>query len=231
MTRKFDRIASALLTVAAIVMAAAVVRREFFPNSSVTQAGRGTGSAELEFDSAWESMLPAAVVVGERTAPVKLVEFVDFECPVCRTVYERTIQEVTRKYGKQVSVWYVHFPLEIHRFSRIAAQASECAEQQHRFAEFVHAVLTRQDSIGLKSWGRYALSASIPDTVRFVQCIRDVRTDRIDSGVALAGRKRVPGTPTIYANGWRFPNPPLASDVSRVVEDLLSGRKPSLLSQ
>lgn len=51
---------------------------------------------------------------------------------------------------------------------------------------------------------------------------------RIDSGVVIAERLQLPGTPTVIVNGWRFSRTPSASQLTRVIEDLLAGKEPEL---
>ena len=49
-------------------------------------------------------------LIGSPDAPVRIVEFSDFECPYCRSV-EKTIQAVLVKYPGKVSLAYRDFPL------------------------------------------------------------------------------------------------------------------------
>jgi protein-disulfide isomerase len=68
---------------------------------------------------------------GNVNAPVKLIEFSDFECPFCKS-FHSAMKQVMDEYGKDGKVaWvYRHFPLdEIHSKARKEAQASECAAE------------------------------------------------------------------------------------------------------
>lgn len=68
---------------------------------------------------------------GNLEAPVKLVEFSDFECPFCKRVHA-TLMQVMAEYGKagRVAWVYRHFPLDsLHKKARKEAQASECANE------------------------------------------------------------------------------------------------------
>jgi protein-disulfide isomerase len=70
-------------------------------------------------------------VFGNRSAPVKLIEFSDFECPFCKG-FHSTVKQVMAEYGKsgQVAWVYRHFPLDnLHSKARKEAQASECANE------------------------------------------------------------------------------------------------------
>src|SRR3989475_10754666 len=71
-----------------------------------------------------------ARVLGNRKAPVTIVEFSDYQCPYCRNV-EATLKQVLAKYGDKVNLAYRDFPLTaIHPQAMIAAEASRCALEQ-----------------------------------------------------------------------------------------------------
>ena len=68
---------------------------------------------------------------GNANAPVKVVEFSDFECPFCKS-FHSTMKQVMQYYEKDGKVaWvYRHFPLDqIHSKARKEAQAAECAAE------------------------------------------------------------------------------------------------------
>lgn len=223
-----DRVVSVILTVAAVFLAVAVIRREFFPSDAAASGGNAARpAASLEYHEEWGSMVQYGIRQGDSAAPIQLIEFGDLECPACRAFKLRTLSEVTQRYGDQLSLTFMHFPLSRHRFARIAAQAAECADRQGRFSQLVLAVYEKQDSLGLKQWGSYGADAGIPDTARFTACVRSTEQfARIDSGLALAQRLQFYGTPTIIVNGWRFHRTPSAQQLMRVVDDLLAGREP-----
>jgi len=225
MQSRTDRILSWTVTIAAVLMAAAVVHREFFADSPAA-AGR---ARTISFDKSWRNALPSAVQVGRADAPITLVEFVDFQCPVCRVEHQTVLHNAQAKYGDRLAIAYVHYPLPQHRFARASAQAAECAYQQGRFPQFVDAVFELQDSLGRKPWGSFGRVAGIADSARFADCTAaKVPSPRIDSGFALGQRMKISGTPTLIVNGWRFSAPPTDSELSGVVDALLAGHKPKL---
>lgn len=67
---------------------------------------------------------------GNPEAPVKIVEYSDFECPFCKRFHE-TMKQVTTEYGDQVAWVYRHFPLDqLHPVkARKEAVATECAAE------------------------------------------------------------------------------------------------------
>ena len=68
-------------------------------------------------------------ILGSLDAPIKIVEFSDFECPFCGRVHP-TLETVVEQYDGQVAWVYRHFPLsQIHRNANSLAQASECVAE------------------------------------------------------------------------------------------------------
>lgn len=223
MSGRLERAATSLLTVAALCVAAAAVRREFF-------APRTSGSAipegPPEFVAGWEQIVDNGHLIGDARAPIKLIEFGDFECPFCKR-YQPRLASTLQRFSPKVAAVYVHLPLRNHRFAMPSARASECAAEQQRFGEMADALYSAQDSLGLKPWTAIARTAGVTDTGRFALCLsRPTAFPRIDSGLAIAARLGVRGTPTIIVNGWRFPVAPTDAEMDRVISALLDGKKP-----
>lgn len=70
-------------------------------------------------------------IQGELSAPVKIIEFSDLECPFCKR-FHSSLKMIMDKYGpnNQVAWIYRHFPLDsLHSKARKEAQATECANE------------------------------------------------------------------------------------------------------
>lgn len=68
-------------------------------------------------------------VRGDPNAPVKIVEYSDFECPFCKR-FHFTMQEIVKEYDGKVAWVYRQFPLDqLHSKARREAVASECAAE------------------------------------------------------------------------------------------------------
>jgi protein-disulfide isomerase len=65
-------------------------------------------------------------IKGNVNAPVKIVEYSDFECPFCKRHHE-TLKPLLEKYGDKVAFVFRQFPLEqLHQKAMPVAIASEC---------------------------------------------------------------------------------------------------------
>lgn len=65
-------------------------------------------------------------IKGDVNAPIKIVEYSDFECPFCKQ-YHETLETVIQKYDGEVAWVFRQFPLEqLHTKALPVALASEC---------------------------------------------------------------------------------------------------------
>ena len=214
--------ASLALGAAAIVVAATYVHAEFFAKTATnTQVNRIS-----HFVKDWSTVSRAGIVIGDTGARVKIAEFADLECPFCARL-DPSLQRILSKHPGDLALVFVHFPIAAHRFARSAARAVECADASARADAMIHAIYSKQDSLGFKSWGSFATQVGIRDTSLFVNCVASQETiPRIESGVALARALGVRGTPTLVVNGWMYGTLPSEEELARDVTALLAGRQP-----
>lgn len=222
MADRTERFLSYVLTVAAVMIALVLVRREFFAKPPTGQMQ----SREPEYVNDWRAMLSQGRLIGDSGAVLHIVEFGDFECPFCAMFHER-FKKLQGVYGDDVAMTYIHFPLGNHAQAAPAAQASECAATQGRFGPFVDLIFSQRDSLGVRSWVSFAGQSGVPDTVAFKSCMTDsVPSPLIEAGVKLGEQIQVRGTPTILVNGWRYPTPPTEAQLIAVMDALRAGVDP-----
>ncbi|MDZ4674227.1 MAG: thioredoxin domain-containing protein [Gemmatimonadota bacterium] len=222
MSSALERGLSVILCVSAVTLAGSVAWREFGtpPLSDATMR-----SAPPVYTPGWEDALLVGVRVGEQTAKIAVVEFSDMECAACAR-FQRTIEEVLDEYPLDVAFIFVHLPLEGHRFARQAARVAECAETRGLFFPMISVLFGKQDSLGLKSWGSFALEAGISDSASISACAWDSSpVARIDAGLALAKKLDVTATPTVLVNGWKYVGPS-KEQLNRAIEAALKGESP-----
>src|SRR4051812_35792127 len=72
-------------------------------------------------------------VIGAQAAAVTLVEYGDFQCPMCGQAH-LVLQALIPQAGDRLRLVYRHFPLtQIHPNAHRAAEASEAAAVQRQF--------------------------------------------------------------------------------------------------
>lgn len=226
MSDRSERALNVSLVIAASAIAVVLVHREFF-STTVSAESRTT----IEYMPRWREMVPSGRLIGDSAAPVKIIEFVDLQCPYCRR-FNRSIQLIMERYPSQVSVVFIHLPLRSHPFALPAARAVECAHAEGQFADLVDLLYERQDSMGgqnpddAKVWSAYAREVGVLDTARFTRCMQDSTTPpAVEAGLKIAKEHSIRGTPTVIINGWRYSTPPSDSELVRDVGRLLAGKR------
>lgn len=165
-------------------------------------------------------------MVGPSNARVKVIAFTDLECPFCAR-FNDALHAARSVFPNDVAYVLIHSPLPIHRFAEAAARAVECADQPGKFVEMVDVVFDERDSLGLIPWPVLGQRAGIQDTSAFAKCISSTApAEPIRSGVLLARKFGVTGTPTVILNGWRYGIPPSDTELVRAARDILGGRPP-----
>jgi protein-disulfide isomerase len=153
--------------------------------------------------------LKNAPATGAVNPTVTVVEFADFECPVCRNLHE-ALREVLPKYP-QVRFAFKDFPLEqIHPWARTGALAGRCAYDQDpkAFWKMYDFLYTDQDLISAaNAWDKaidYAGRAGLnKDT--FKACMASPEaTAAVDANIANGKAMDVNSTPTLFVNGRRL---------------------------
>ena len=174
---------------------------------------------------------PDSHVAGNPQAALTVVEFGDFECPVCGREASVAL-EIRNKYAKQIRFVFRQFPLiHTHPFAERMAEASECAADQGKFWEAVEKIYSRQDDLSEDALKRDAAEIGL-DPAKFDQCMAGgaeaarVKRDRED-GLALGvnatptffiGKKVVSGAPDVQE---------FSQDVDQELAALGTGANPS----
>ncbi|WP_159928170.1 DsbA family protein [Rhodococcus sp. WAY2] len=137
------------------------------------------------------------------------VEFLDFECEACRSVYP-AIEQLRTDYGDRVSFVVRYFPLPGHFNAERAARAVEAAAQQGRFEQMYQRMYETQAEWGEQRTPKdevfrgYAADLGL-DLAAFDAAYTDPATlDRIRADVADGEALGVQGTPTFFLNGEKI---------------------------
>ena len=148
---------------------------------------------------------------GTPGAPVVLVEFSDFECPVCREEAKTLRDNLLSTYPKQVRLYFMTFPLDqIHPWARAAAIASRCIFRQNAnaFWDFHDWIFAHQDEIkpeNLKDKILEFAKGKQIDTLQLTRCMDNKETDAEVNKAQREGQElSVNATPTLFINGRRL---------------------------
>ncbi len=223
MQKRLESVLTSVLTIAAVAMAAAVVKREFFPNAELT----ATSAATAKFHSNWTEARAVGVELGNSEAALQIVEFLDLECSACALYHQRSIKPFLRAADSaDFSFVVVHRPLGMHQFAVPAARAAECAGAQGAFGVFVDSALAQQASFPAAPWEALAKQVGVKDMEAYSSCVQAEREmPRVLGGVSLATRMGINATPTILLNGWELPVPPSMETLQLFVAGIKAGER------
>ncbi len=177
---------------------------------------------------------PQGVTLGPDSAPVKITEYADFECPACARLAILTMPDVEQRLiptGKLQWTW-MDFPLPQHANSPLAHVAAECAADQGKFWQMEYALYYHQDDwfADANPEGKfldYARQAGLnTDSLRV--CMDQRRPwPRIEANKCSGEKLGINETPTLVVNGRAFPGAPAFDDLQRLVDSVSAHAAPA----
>ncbi len=151
-----------------------------------------------------------APAMGDAKAPVTLVEYSDFECPVCRGLHD-ALRGMLPNYQGKVRVIFKDFPIEqLHPWARTAAIAGRCAYQQDpkAFWKMYDLLYYNQEIISASNaWTKimdYAGQSGL-EADTFKSCMASPEAGAaVNASRANGQQLDVNSTPTVFVNGRRI---------------------------
>lgn len=144
-------------------------------------------------------------------APISMVVFSDFECPICKEEAQILRQQVTKEYGDKVRIYFMDFPLDaIHPWAHSAALAGRCVYNQSpaSFWDYFDWVYENQAEITPENFGaRFQAFAADKklDGMQLGRCVENKGSDaEVTREIAEAHSLQVDKTPTIFMNGRKL---------------------------
>ncbi len=169
--------------------------------------------------------------LGPDSAPVKIVEFGDFQCPACATAAVDFAKAQANNADK-VQIIFRHFPLPNHQNGLNSSLAAEAAGRQDKFwpmLDLLYANQQKWEQLGnpLETFVTYAKELKI-DVDRFKQDYQNpevkkaVEQDR-DYGLSI----NVDSTPTFYVNGVKYTGGRTAGDWQKIIDETALAATPA----
>lgn len=217
-----------------IVLAVVAVGGLVALGSAVLGGGGGAATKFVELEGVEDARrlyeMAEPVVLGDPSAPVKIVEFGDYQCPGCAAFATRVKPALKAWYldtGKAQFIYYDYPLTEIHPHAVLAARAARCAGDQDRFWDYHDVLYARQSSWAFSRTAPTALFAEYAaelglDRGAFDACVNsDEHVNVVTANRRLGEQLGVNATPTLIIDNRRVANPLDIELVSSVIEESL----------
>lgn len=148
-----------------------------------------------------DPVLPSDHVRGAAHARVTVVEYGDFECPMCRSA-EPAVRMLLEAHPAAVRLVFRHYPIEsAHPHALMAAEAAEAAGAQGKFWEMHDLLLKQEARLGRGALETYAAQLAL-DIASFKASLDDeIYRQRVRDQVDGAVRSHLRATPGFFVNG------------------------------
>jgi protein-disulfide isomerase len=162
--------------------------------------------------------------IGPLNAPVKVIEFTDFQCPFCKKA-RPNIKQIVDTYKDKVVYVLRDFPLSFHKQAKIAANAAQCAGEQGKYFEFANQLWDNQGNITDDKLKEIATNSGI-DVAKFQACsssnkfYKEIDKDQAD-GMAAG----VSGTPAYFVNGKFLSGAQPFESFQQIIDEELAKKK------
>ncbi len=169
-------------------------------SSAPAAAAPETGPVKVSIDD--------DAILGDKNAPLTMVEFSDYECPFCKRYFDQTYPEIKKNYidtGK-LKVVFRDLPLSFHDpMATKEAIAATCAKEQggdEAYYKMHDALFTKTTSNGngLTIDNLYTIAGEIGlNAGNFKTCLdSDKYKSEVSKDLADAGAAGADGTPTFF---------------------------------
>ncbi len=169
--------------------------------------------------------------MGDKDAPVTVIEWSDYECPFCKRFWSDTLPQLKSQYidtGK-VKLVYRDFPLSFHQNAHIEAEAAECAKDQGgdtAYFKYHDEIFKRTTSNGqgitVDQLPVIAKDIGL-DVNKFNTCLNSGKfKSEVDKDISDGSAAGIQGTPGFVINGKLISGAQPFSVFKQVIDDELN---------
>jgi protein-disulfide isomerase len=181
---------------------------------------------------------PTNHIEGQNAKGVTLVEYGDFQCPICGAYYQPLKEALTPDVLQNIHFQFRNLPLSsIHQNARAAARAAEAAALQGKYWQMHDMLYENQNSWSdstspITMFQGYAKSLGLNAT----QFSSDYSSDKVNNSInadlaEFTKTKQQQATPTFFINGQyventKFTDPasgvPTAAKITQIINDAIA---------
>jgi len=165
-------------------------------------------------------------VIGSKNSPVRIVAFLDYQCPYCTTMYPQ-LEQLVDKYPGKVSLTIKHFPLRMHQFAEKASLAALAAARQNQdaYRKLSSLYFKNYKNLNDQTLREYAQQAGLNmeafDRDRADSALKSIITEDLNLGRKL----NIRGVPSVFINGRPFRGRSVDALSKQVEQELKKGAR------
>ena len=169
------------------------------------------------------------IIVGNKTAPVQIVMFGDYESEACAKANE-VIAQLLVEHEEEVNFVFRHFPLtKVHQKAHKAAEAAIGAAQEGKFWEMHQTLFSRRRNLGVISLKGYARDVGVKDKKFLDHLINSdwgwYVQDDLKEGINLG----VVDIPVFFINDEKFDKEPTLKNFKAQIQVALKAKQAKMV--
>ncbi len=138
--------------------------------------------------------------IGPSDAPVRIIEFSDYQCPACRKSHE-VVRRLQDEYRGRIQWIFKDYPLQMHKYAEKAAEAAGCAADQGKFREYQDALFAADGDLTPDRLRDIAAGLGM-NVDQFEACLNQGKhKNEVEQDLAEGRRIGVDSTPSLLING------------------------------
>jgi protein-disulfide isomerase len=158
--------------------------------------------------------------IGPKDAPVKVIEFTDYQCPFCGKA-RPTVNQILAEYKGKVRYVLRDFPLSFHKDAQKAHEAARCAGEQNKTWEMNKILFENQRAIKVDDLKKYAGELKLKMD-KFNECLDSGKyADVVKQNQEYGEKVGVSGTPAFFINGRMISGARPFSSFKEIIDDEL----------
>lgn len=172
-----------------------------------------------------EIIEPKDIFVGDKSAPVTLMEFGDYESEACAKVNE-VVKKLLEEYEGKIRLNYRHFPqTRIHQRSLKAAEAAVGAAQEGKFWEMHNIIFANRRNLGTTSLKLHSKEAGVKNKKFLDDLVNAIYGWHVQADIREGLDRGVKEVPAFFINGEFFTGKPSFENLSAAIDQALKKTK------
>jgi len=172
-----------------------------------------------------EIIEPKDVFVGDKSAPVTLVEFGDYESEACAKANE-VVKKLLEEYEGKIRFNFRHFPLtRIHQRSLKAAEAAVGAAQEGKFWEMHNIIFANRRNLGTTSLKLHSKEAGVNNKKFLDDLVNAIYGWHVQADLKEGIDRGIKDVPAFFINGELFVGKPSYENLSAAIDQALKKSK------